>query len=55
MIIAVVALVGEAFALAGVAAAVALVGALLVGVTLRAAWVWWLHRRVERISGGGRP
>jgi hypothetical protein len=51
---AVLALAGEAYALAGVAAAVALLGALVVGVTLRAIWVRWLHRRVER-SSRGRP
>lgn len=50
---AVIALAGEAFVLAGVAAAVALLAALAVGVGLRAAWIRWLRGRVDRISREG--
>ena len=47
------ALAGEAYALAGGAAAIALLGALAVGLGLRAAWIRWLRGRVERAPKGG--
>ena len=49
---AVIALVGEAFALAGAPAAVALLVALGAGVGLRAAWIAWLRSRAS-LEGGG--
>jgi hypothetical protein len=46
-------LVAEAFVLAGGAAAIALLGALGLGASLRGGWTSWLRLRAQQNAKGG--